>query len=138
VAQKKKVLYIRQDQFYMPLEHICGEAQVDFGEADFFEGNVRYTGHYLNVSFPQSNGGYLQLFKGENMQCLAEGLMNIFAHIGGVPNRIWFDNLSPAVKKILKNHGRELTDAFLYPFQAKLLKKRTVKVSTSTGSRKTA
>ncbi|MGB4618408.1 MAG: IS21 family transposase [Dethiobacteria bacterium] len=123
VSQKKKLLYSTQDQFYMPLEHICGEAQVDFGEADFFEGNVRYTGHYLNVSFPQSNAGYLQLFKGENMQCLAEGLMNIFAHIGGAPKRIWFDNLSPAVKKILKNHGRELTNAFLrfknhYGFEA--------------------
>jgi len=39
--------------------------------------------------------------------------MNIFDHIGGVPTRLWFDNLSPVVKKILKNHGRELTDSFL-------------------------
>jgi transposase len=47
------------------------------------------------------------------MQCLAEGLMDIFAHIGGVPTRLWFDNLSPAVKTILKADGRELTDTFL-------------------------
>lgn len=113
VAEMKKALYNDQDQFYMPLVHISGEAQIDFGEADFFEDNVRWTGHYLNVSFPQSNGGYLQLFKGENMQCLAEGLMNVFAHIGGVPTRMWFDNLSPVVKKVLKNNGRELTDAFM-------------------------
>lgn len=39
--------------------------------------------------------------------------MNIFAHIGGVPVRLWFGNLSPVVKKILKNDGRELTEAFL-------------------------
>lgn len=97
----------------MPLEHIPGEAQVDFGEADFYEGNQLCNGYYLNLSFPHSNGGYLQMFKGQNMQCLAEGLMNIFDHIGGVPTRLWFDNLSPVVKKILKNHGRELTDSFL-------------------------
>lgn len=113
VAQQKKTLFSQERQFYMPLEHIPGEAQVDFGEADFYEGNRLCTGHYLNVSFPHSNGGYLQLFKGENMQCLAEGLMNVFAHIGGVPTRLWFDNLSPVVKKVLRNHERELTDAFL-------------------------
>jgi len=39
--------------------------------------------------------------------------VNIFAHIGGVPTRLWFDNLSPAVKTIFKADGRELTDAFL-------------------------
>jgi transposase len=113
VSQKKKEIYGGQDGFYMPLVHIPGEAQVDFGEADFFERNVRYRGHYLNVSFPHSNAGYLQVFKGENMQCLAEGLINIFRHIGGVPTRLWFDNLSPAVKTILKDDRRELTDAFL-------------------------
>ncbi len=113
VAEKKKELYGQQNQFYMPLVHIPGEAQVDFGEADFIENGKRHNGHYLNLSFPYSNGGYMQLFKGENMQCLAEGLMNIFAHIGGVPHRLWFDNLSPAVVKILKNHERKLTEDFL-------------------------
>lgn len=49
----------------------------------------------------------------ELVQEIAEGLKNIFAHTGGVPTRLWFDKLSPAVKKILKNHGRELTDAFI-------------------------
>ncbi len=65
------------------------------------------------MSFPHSNAGYLQVFKGENMQCLAEGLINIFRHIGGVPTRLWFDNLSPAVKTIVKDDRRESTDAFL-------------------------
>ncbi len=95
VAERKKALYSQETQFFMPLEHIPGEAQVDFGEADFYEGNELCNGYYLNLSFPNSNGGYLQLFKGQNMQCLAEGLMNIFAHLGGVPTRLWFDNLSP-------------------------------------------
>lgn len=113
VAERKKTLYSQETQFYMPLEHIPGEAQVDFGEADFYEGNQLFNGYYLNLSFPHSNGGYLQMFKGQNIQCLAEGLMNIFDHIGGVPTRLWFDNLSPVVKKILKNRGRELTDSFL-------------------------
>ena len=113
VAERKQELYQDSRKFFLPLEHIAGEAQFDFGEAYFYENNLRIKGHYLNLSFPHSNGGYTQLFKGENMQCLAEGLINIFEHIGYVPQNIWFDNLSSAVKKILRNHGRDLTDAFL-------------------------
>ncbi|MGI6365582.1 MAG: hypothetical protein ACOX2G_07550 [Bacillota bacterium] len=37
VAERKKALYSQETQFFMPLEHIPGEAQVDFGEADFVE-----------------------------------------------------------------------------------------------------
>jgi hypothetical protein len=33
VSERKKELYSQQNQFYMPLVHIPGEAQVDFGEA---------------------------------------------------------------------------------------------------------
>lgn len=113
VAEKKKELYSQESQFYMPLVHIPGEAQVDFGEADYFENNERHRGHYLNLSFPCSNGGYMQLFKGENMQCLAEGLTNIFTYIGGVPTKLWIDNPPAVVKKVLKNGERELTDDFL-------------------------
>ena len=45
VSERKKELYSQQNQFYMPLVHIPGEAQVDFGEADFFENNRRCRGH---------------------------------------------------------------------------------------------
>lgn len=122
VKDKKEQLYGKKDS-YLPLIHIPGEAQVDFGEADFYENDHKFSGYYINISFPYSNAGYLQVFRGQNMQCLAEGLKDIFNHIGGVPTRIWFDNASSVVKKILKNGERELTESFLrfknhYGFQA--------------------
>lgn len=89
-----------------------GEAQVDFGEVDFYENGTLYHGFYLNLSFPYSNVGYTQLFKGENQECLFQGLKNIFEHIGGVPHKLWIDNASNIVK-LLKNSERKLTDAFL-------------------------
>lgn len=55
----------------------------------------------------------MQLFKGENFECLSEGLVNIFVHINGVPHRQWYDNMSTAVKKILKGGQRDLTDSFI-------------------------
>ena len=111
VAEKKRGLY-GESRFYMPLEHIPGEAQVDFGEAEFYERGTRHKGHYLNISFPHSNGGYLQLFKGENRECLMEGLVNLFNHIGGVPHRIWFDNPATIVTKVLKDGERLLNETF--------------------------
>ena len=112
VAEKKKILYENKRGF-LPLEHKPGEAQIDFGKAEFVENGRNYYGSYLNVSFPYSNAGFLQLFKGENFECLAEGLVNIFEHINGVPHRQWYDNMSTAVKKILKGAKRDLTDSFI-------------------------
>lgn len=111
VAFKKKELKLKREG-YMPLEHKPGEAQIDFGEADFRENGIMYHGHYLNISFPYSNAGYLQLFKGQNCECLLEGLKTFFNYIDGVPSCIWFDNASTAVVKILKDGKRELTDAY--------------------------
>ena len=98
---RKKELY-QDNSCRLPLEHITGEAQVDFGEADFYENGTLYHGFYLNLSFPFSNVGYTQLFKGENQECLFQGLKDIFEHIGGVPHKLWFDNASTIVK-VLKN-----------------------------------
>ncbi len=112
VAEKKKTLYENKHVF-LPLEHKPGEAQIDFGKAEFVENGRNYYGSYLNISFPYSNAGFLQLFKGENFECLSEGLANIFKHINGVPHRQWYDNMSTAVKKILKGGKRDLTDSFI-------------------------
>jgi len=112
VANVKKELY-QECSPALPLEHKAGEAQADFGEADWYENGKRISGSYLTLSFPSSNAGFLQLTYGQNAECLFEGLLAIFYFIGGVPSRIWFDNASAMVKKVLKGGGRELTDRFL-------------------------
>ena len=75
-------------------------AQVDFGQADVFEQDVRVRLHSLCVSFPYSNAGYLQLFRGENAECVVQGLVDIFQRIGGVPHRLVFDNASGVGKRM--------------------------------------
>jgi transposase len=122
VGLKRKEIY-GKSAGYLPLEHIPGEAQADFGDAQYYEGQPLYSGKSLNLSFPQSNQGYFQLSQGENQECLFEGLKSIFEHIGGVPPRIWFDNTSTIVTRVLKEGGRTLTDDFLrfsehYRFEA--------------------
>jgi len=113
VAEKKKELRLIKQEGYLPLEHHPGEAQADFGYADFYEnGRLYHEAKYLVLSFPYSNGGYLQLNYGENMECLLEGLVTMFEYIGGVPTEIWFDNTRTIVTEIIKGGGREVTERF--------------------------
>lgn len=111
VKAKRKQLY--QPESFLPLEHPEGEAQVDFGKADYIENGLRISGSYLVMSFPFSNTGYGLLFPGETAECLLEGMKLIFKHIGGVPTRIWFDNASSMVIKVKEGGERVLTESFL-------------------------
>jgi transposase len=111
-AVKHKELFNGTKGGFLPLVHRPGEAQADFGAADFYENSTRVTGKYLELSFPCSNKGYLQLFYGENMECLLEGLDATFRHIGGVPNEIWFDNTKTIVSKVIRGGGRVITERF--------------------------
>lgn len=76
------------------------EAQVDFGQADVIEQGERVRMHFLCVTFPYSNAGYVQLFRGENAECVVHGLVDIFARIGGVPRRLIFDNASGVGRRV--------------------------------------
>lgn len=111
-AVKRKELFSGPKDGFLPLEHKPGEAQVDFGTAEFYENGKKRTGKYLEVSFPYSNKGYLQLFYGENMECLLEGLDAIFRHIGCVPAEMWFDNTKTIVTHVIRGGGRTLTEKF--------------------------
>lgn len=77
-----------------------GEAQADFGEADLIENGIKRTFKYLILSFPYSNAAYIQIFRGETAECVAQGLKDIFSRIGGVPLRIVFDNASGVGRKV--------------------------------------
>ena len=111
VAVTKKEVF-QTEKPAVPLQHKLGEAQVDFGKAEYIEHGSRVSGAYLTVSFPSSNAGFIQLTPGENLECLFEALITIFVFLGGVPAKLWFDNASTVVTKILKNGGRNLTDRF--------------------------
>ncbi len=113
VSQRKKELKLSKPEGYLPLIHFPGEAQADFGTADFYEnGKLHHEAKYLVLSFPYSNAGYLQLNYGENMECLLEGLTAMFNYMGGVPTEIWFDNTRTIVTDIIKGGERNITERF--------------------------
>ena len=77
-----------------------GEAQVDFGQADIIEQGHVVRIHYLCLTFPYSNAGYVQLFRGENAECVTQGLTDLFTHIGGAPRRVVFDNATGVGRRL--------------------------------------
>jgi transposase len=92
----------QKEKYYGTQELIWhkGEAQVDFGEADFIENGQKIAKKYLCCTFPYSNAGYVQVFGGESAECAVQGLLDIFHHIGGVPQRLVCDNASGIGRKI--------------------------------------
>ena len=85
---------------FLSLEWAPGEAQVDFGEADFYVCGVRTRLDVLVLSFPYSNIGIAQVFRGENAECVCQGLKDIFGYLGGVPRRLVFDNAVGVGRKV--------------------------------------
>ena len=90
-----------------------GCAQVDFGEADFYEDNDCVRRKFLTVSFPFSNDSFNQVFGGETAECVCQGLIDIFHYIGGVPNVLVFDNATGVGRRIGDTiHETELFSRF--------------------------
>ncbi|WP_051663472.1 DDE-type integrase/transposase/recombinase [Alicyclobacillus macrosporangiidus] len=67
----------------------------------------------LVMSFPFSNAAFTFPVRAENTECFLEAMKHIFQQTGGVPRKIWFDNLLAAVVSIDKNGERTFTDQFL-------------------------
>jgi len=120
---QKYVKTIRQDTQTKGTQELVwepGYAQVDFGEADFYEDTVCVRRKYLTVSFPYSNDSFSQVFRGETAECVCQGLQDIFHYIGGVPVCLIFDNATGVGRKVMdKIHETELFSRFRahYSFQ---------------------
>ena len=76
VAKRKKELGLKAPEGHIPLVHQPGEAQADFGAADYVEDGVQRSGKYFVLDFPYSNAGFIQLQPGENLECLLESIVD--------------------------------------------------------------
>ena len=109
VSHRKQQLG-QEDEVFAQLSHPMGHTQADFGEFYAFSNGSLMAFQYLVLSFPYSNAGFAQVLPGENSECLLEGLKWIFQHLGGVPYKIRFHNLSAAVT--LRKKNRKVNESF--------------------------
>ena len=117
VARPGRGFAAERDEAFMDLVWHPGEAQADFGEVDVLLRGVVQRMHHFVLDFPYSNVGLVQLMPGENAECTCLALRNLFEWLGGVPERIVFDNAAGVGHKGYGEREPRLTHLF-QAFQA--------------------
>jgi transposase len=84
---------------FVPLTHLLGEAQADFGEAWVVMAGVKLKAHFLAMDLPHSDDCFV--FPAETTEAFLEGHVRAFDYFGAVPTRILYDNTKIAVARIL-------------------------------------
>lgn len=117
VARLRREFAAERDEAFMDLVWHPGEAQADFGEVDVLLRGVVQRMHHFVLDFPYSNVGLVQLMPGENAECTCLALRDLFEWLGGVPERIVFDNAAGVGHKGYGEREPRLTHLF-QAFQA--------------------
>lgn len=92
VARLRRESAVEPRGAFMDLVWHPGEAQADFGEVDVLHRGATQRMRHFVLDFPYSNVGLAQLMPGENAECTCQALLDLFEWLGGVPERIVFDN----------------------------------------------
>ena len=111
---KDAVRELRQtrQEVFVPLKHVPGEAQVDFGHAlARINGQLRKVPFFV-MALPHSDAMFVAAFERECTESFWEGHVRAFEFFGGVPSRISYDNSRIAVAQIVGKE-RKLTVGFL-------------------------
>jgi transposase len=109
--------YLRQKKLqaaevFVPLSYRPGElAEVDFFDVVVEErGRQRHAWKFL-MHLMYSGYDFVWLYDRCDQLALLDAHVRAFGHFGGVPHRVAYDNLTPAVRKII-GAERALTDRF--------------------------
>lgn len=85
---------------FLELAWPAGTCQVDYGRASAVIAGEEVGLHELAVSWPHSNARYCVMCESERSECLVDGLMSIFSHVGRVPPEAVLDNATEAGRRI--------------------------------------
>jgi len=99
---------------YVPQVHAPGdEAEVDWYEAqvDFPDGRRKL--YFFQMRACHSGYEFHQAFERQNQQSFLEAHVAAFHYFGGIFKRIRYDNLTSAVKKVLRGRKRIETERFI-------------------------
>jgi hypothetical protein len=103
----------KRAEVFVPLVHRPGEAaQVDFFEVTVEEGGETRKAWKFVMHLMYSGRDFVMLYERCDQLSFLDAHVRAFAYLGGVPQRIVYDNLSAAVKKITGS-DRKLTERFM-------------------------
>jgi transposase len=114
VAQRKEELGLARRETFVPQSYDWGvEAQVDWYEAYAELDGERVKLQVFSLRSMASGAAYHRAYLRATQQAFLEAHELAFRYFGGVFRRLRYDNLSSAVKKILRGYERELTARFI-------------------------
>jgi transposase len=121
----------RRQEVFVPLVYRPG----DLAEVDFFEvladvDGKRQKAWMFVMRLMHSGRDFAWLYPRQDQVCFLDGHVRAFAHFGGVPHRLAYDNLRAAVAKMLAGSERVLAPRFAalsshYLFEASFARPRT-------------
>ncbi|MCB9563164.1 MAG: IS21 family transposase [Kofleriaceae bacterium] len=110
VAEWKRV----RREVFVPLTYRPGDlAEVDFFEVLVDVGGKRQKAWMFLMRLMHSGRDFAWLYGRQDQVCFLDGHVRAFEHFGGVAHRALYDNLKPAVTKILVGSERELSLRFV-------------------------
>lgn len=111
VWRRKQQMGINGREIFVPQSYALGQE----GQVDWFEAAVRLDGQLTTLQFfamrsMSSGGAFHRAYTNATQQAFLEGHEHAFAYFGGVFQTLRYDNLTIAVKKILRGRQREETE----------------------------
>ena len=114
VRERKGELGLLKRQTFVPQSYSWGvEAQVDWYEAYADVDGTREKLQVFCMRSMASGGAFHRAYWRATQQAFFEGHEKAFDYFGGVFQKLRYDNLSSAVRRILKGHEREQTERFI-------------------------
>ena len=114
VARRRAELGIKNVEVSVPQTHEPGaEAEVDFGEFWACVGGESVKCWMFVMRLSCSGRSFHVAFTTQAQEAFLQGHVLAFNHFGGIPARLRYDNLKPAVVKVLKGRNRTESDRFI-------------------------
>ena len=99
---------------FVPQHHEPGaEAEVDWGEGWAVIDGQRVKVHLFQLRLCHSGAAFAGAFLRETQQAFLEAHADAFEYLDGVPALVRYDNLTSAVKQVLRGRRRVETDRFV-------------------------
>jgi transposase len=113
VARRRIELGLVEVEVSIPQTHLPGaEAEVDFGEFYSTRDGQSIKCWMFVMRLSHSGKAFHVAFGTQAQEAFLEGHVLAFEHFGGVPARVRYDNLKPAVVRVLRGRDRTESERF--------------------------
>jgi transposase len=114
VRDRRRELGLVDIEVAIPQAHLPGaEAEVDFGEFHMSLTGADVTCWMFVMRLSHSGRAFHMAFGNQAQESFLEGHVRAFGHFGAVPGRIRYDNLKPAVVRVLRGRDRTESERFI-------------------------